>query len=106
MAQVVAQGLGVYVHPCVSGHAAQGGRHLFGTAEQSQTVVGVDFAVAAKADGHIRRRQHGRQQGAFGGVEGIKLIDKHGAPGKKVRLQTLRCQLLAVGGVHDALPQK
>lgn len=64
---------------------------------------GVLFAIAAQADGHIRHRQHGSQQGAFGRVEGIKLIHVHGAARKKAGIQHLRRQLLAVAGIHGRL---
>ena len=106
VAQVVAQYLGVDRHGGVPRHTAQRCRNLFGTAEQPQPVVGVGFAVTAKADGHVCGGQHRRQQGALGRVEGVELVHIHRPPGKKFRLQALRRQLLAVGGVHHALPQK
>ena len=86
MTQVVAQYLGVNRHGGVPRHTAQLCRDLFGTAEQPQPVVGVGFAVTAKADGHVCGGQHRCQQGALGRVEGVKLVHIDRPPGKKFRL--------------------
>ena len=106
VAGVVGQRAGMYRHAGVRRHAAQRGGHHFGAAEQPHAAVAVLQAVAAQADRHVSHRQHGRQQGALGGVEGIELVDEHRPPRKKLRVQGAGRQLLAVAGVHGALLQQ
>ena len=75
-------------------------------AEQPHAAIKVLFPVAAQADRHVGHRQHGRQQGALGRVEGVELVDENGTPREKFRVQPLRRALLAVPRVHGALGQQ
>ena len=105
MAQILGQCIDMYRHTGIRCHAPQAGRHRFCTAEQSHTAVTVLYTVAAQADGDIGYRQHSCQQSALGRIKSIEFINVDGTPRKKIRVQILRSQLLAVARVHGALPQ-
>ena len=106
MAGVVGQGPGAAGHAGLFRHAAQLGRHPLCAGKQPHAAGPVLRAVAAQRHRHVGRRQHGRQHGPLGGVEGIKLVNVHAAAGKKVRVQLFGGQLHPVAGVHAGVGQK
>ena len=111
VAQVLGQLHGMGLDARLCRHRLERRGDLPRAAEHAEAAVTLLQAVAAQADRHIGRGQHGRQQRALGGVEGIEFIHVYGAPGKKLRaaarfLQAAGGQLLPVAGVHAGLGQQ
>ena len=90
-----------------AGQLAQRRGHLLGSAEQAETSLVVLQPVAAKGHRHILGHgEHGLQQAALGGVEGIELVDEHRAPGEEVRLQRFGRRQHPVARVHGRALQQ
>ena len=94
-------------HAVFAGQLAQGCRQLLGPAEQAEAPFIVLQSVAAKGHRYILGHgEHGLQQAALGGVEGIEFVDKHRASGEEVRLQRFGRRQHPVARVHGRALQQ